>query len=142
MVMETRESSLLAGTINPGCSKITLSGREGFMDAETQEEANLAGALFAQQGWSPIMGLSSFLEPFKRRNHPSTTTKRNWVAGSHVKAELGQARSMFKLSGAETHPCQSHPGLASGFSIPVNSCELVCSLLASPGRPKNLPFAS
>lgn len=34
-LMETRESSLLAGTINPGCSKITLSGREGCMDAET-----------------------------------------------------------------------------------------------------------
>lgn len=63
--METRESSLLAGTINPGCSKITLSGREGFVDAETQEEANLAGALFAPQGWSSILGLSSFLEPFK-----------------------------------------------------------------------------
>lgn len=28
-VMETRESSLLAGTIHPGCSKITLSGERG-----------------------------------------------------------------------------------------------------------------
>lgn len=141
--METRESSLLAGTINPGCSKITLSGREGFMDAESQGEANLAGTLFAQQGWSSIMGLCSFLEPFKRRNHPSTTTKRNWVAGSHVeKAEVGQARSMFKLPGAEPHPCQSHPGLASRFSIPASSCGLACSLLASPGRPKSLPLAS
>jgi hypothetical protein len=28
-VMETRESSLLSGTIRPGCSKITLSGERG-----------------------------------------------------------------------------------------------------------------
>lgn len=27
--MKTRESSLIAGTINPGCSKITLSGARG-----------------------------------------------------------------------------------------------------------------
>lgn len=45
------------------------------------------------------------------------TTKGNWVAGSHVKAELGQAQSMFRPSGAGACSRQSRPGPSSRFSL-------------------------
>lgn len=53
------------------------------------------------------MGLPSFPGPFKCGNHPSTTSRGNWVAGAHVKAELGQAQSVLRPSGAGAHPRQS-----------------------------------
>ena len=76
-------------------------------------------------GWSWIMGLSSFLGPFKWSNHPSKTTEGNWVAGSHVKTELGQVRSMFRPFRVDTHPRQSQPGCSPCFSLPLLSLRLL-----------------
>lgn len=83
-------------------------------------------------GWSSIMGLSSFLGPFKRRNHPSTTTKGNWVVGSHVKAELGQAQSMFRPSRADTHPRQRQPASQATLALLSHFLACSCLLFSSP----------
>ena len=98
---------------------------QGVQGCRNPVKGQFGQGIVCSAGWSWIMGLSSFLGPFKWRNHPSTTTKGNWVTGSHVKAELGQARSMFRPFRVDTHPRQSQPGCSPCFSLPLLSLWLL-----------------
>lgn len=59
-LVEMRESSLVSGT---NCSKIALGGEKGCRHAEPQAEANLAGALFAQQAGARSWGFPASWGP-------------------------------------------------------------------------------
>lgn len=109
----------------------------GVQGRRTPGRGQFGWGIVCSAGWSSITGLSSFLRPFKCRAHPSTTTKGNWVAGSHVKAELGQAQSMFRPSAAAA-PRQ--PGPLPAFLSCFSRLRLL--LWPGPGRSLSLPCTS
>lgn len=135
--MEPREASGMAHTIHPNCSKIALGGEKGYRDTEPQAEANLAGALFAQQAGAQSWGFPASWGPsneglIQARQQKETGSRipregRSGTSPEHAHAQTlcsgrpaspKPARTLFLL----LSPTRSVPALPGGsLSLPCTS---------------------